>query len=482
MLPLLREPMTIRIEPLQGRAKVGDVIVFAWSSGLVAHRVCAVGRDHYDAAGDAQPGSVERVMPSEVLGKVTAVYSSRSRTARQIDGPFFRIAGIVFARLRPVRAILRKAAHGAAFVRLLDARRRPRTFIALRTALLAARASDWPGVGRAIRRVSPSQLGAMASRHGCQPFLLDGITHAARLDSSLQPYVNALSATGRIWALVAFSAQRQLNVVIAVLREARVPFVLLKGAARLYRGEKDAFFQPIGDFDILVHQSNREAAISAFAVAGYRPRCDAYDEDGYRRTHHHSAPLFPAVGMPVELHTALAPPGKLQRRLDWDALAPYSIAIDGAAGPVDCLDDTGAAIHLMVHALDLRPFRDIVLLAELLRRHGKPLAQKLADIADAEPREHVRLCAAVAEAARLGGVRRAFSPRVYRYILWTQTREDLSAYPRERSEFLEAWFGQTANPAAAFMQVAQQLGPLHAIHRALLGAASALYGRSMRPL
>jgi hypothetical protein len=105
MLPLLREPMVLEVAPLTRRSKVGDVIVFARGEILVVHRVVRYSGAGYITSGDARPLVTEDVVPTDVLGRVEAVWEDSSASARRVDTRARRLRGMWLARAHPMRAL-----------------------------------------------------------------------------------------------------------------------------------------------------------------------------------------------------------------------------------------------------------------------------------------------------------------------------------------------------------------------------------------
>jgi hypothetical protein len=114
MSPLVREPMVLEVAPLQGRARIGDILVFAWGDNQVAHRVVGYAAENYVTCGDAQPGATEIVAPSLVVGRVHSIWKNGSAPARRVDGTCRRLCGLLYAHGYPIR---RRAARSAAIAR-----------------------------------------------------------------------------------------------------------------------------------------------------------------------------------------------------------------------------------------------------------------------------------------------------------------------------------------------------------------------------
>jgi hypothetical protein len=103
MLPLFSEPMVIEVAALNGRCRVGDVLVFAWGDNQVAHRVVGYAAENYLTCGDAQPLVTENVAVAQVVGRVESVWADASASARRVDGVLHRFCGLWYARGYPVR-------------------------------------------------------------------------------------------------------------------------------------------------------------------------------------------------------------------------------------------------------------------------------------------------------------------------------------------------------------------------------------------
>ena len=146
----------------------------------------------------------------------------------------------------------------------------------------------------------------------------------------------------------------QLRELVAALQGAGVRFVLLKGAARLFRGDNSSDQSTMYDLDVLVHKSEATRAADALLAAGY-----LFDKrrnsDKYWARHHHLPTLQPAgAGLSVELHTQLAPLGMLSLRTDWEACEKYMEVTHMDGQEALCFDSLGAAFHLVIHGAGLR--------------------------------------------------------------------------------------------------------------------------------
>jgi hypothetical protein len=103
MLPLLRAPMVLVVALHEGRARLGDILVFAQGQTQVVHRVVGFAGDRYVTSGDAQPHITEVVAPADVLGRVESVLEHALPTARRVDGLLFCLRGYWYARSYQLR-------------------------------------------------------------------------------------------------------------------------------------------------------------------------------------------------------------------------------------------------------------------------------------------------------------------------------------------------------------------------------------------
>jgi hypothetical protein len=237
----------------------------------------------------------------------------------------------------------------------------------------------------------------------------------------------------------AYAARRQLGELVDILVEAGVPCVLLKGAARLWRGEREAQCNTMYDLDLLVPAGAAARGLTALERGGYHATSAQLSAAQYWARHHHLIPLVPSQpGLPVELHTQLAPRTMLSMPTDWEACTPYLERVrDDAA--VYVFDVLGTAVHLVVHGAGIKRLHDVIMLAGLLRSEPDLHARVEAAIA-AERWQQVALRSLVTLAARIAGMEKPQDRRVERYLSWVMRREDLRPYVRDRSQFVDAWF------------------------------------------
>ena len=87
MHPVIREGDALIVRPVSPEAvRKGDIILYRWPQGVIAHRVVAVdkadgGKNRLLTRGDAAGAPVEAVTPDQVLGKVVAAERKGRRIA-----------------------------------------------------------------------------------------------------------------------------------------------------------------------------------------------------------------------------------------------------------------------------------------------------------------------------------------------------------------------------------------------------------------
>jgi hypothetical protein len=245
-----------------------------------------------------------------------------------------------------------------------------------------------------------------------------------------------------------------------VLAAASVDHAVLKGAARLSAGVAGAFCTHHFDLDILIRNADADRAYRALLDAGYVAQYDAAKIAWYRRNHHHLAPLAIANGKPLELHVALQPRAEIDVDTSWEALEAR-LAASPQAPHRFRLDPLGQALHLAVHGADGSRLHDTVLLAALLRDDPSLKTELESTLGVAA--QNVAIAAMLAAADRLCGLDAASSRNAVRYRRWVEQREDLPAWLRARSQFVDAWHlngGRLFGPATMRAMVSPESSTL----------------------
>jgi Uncharacterised nucleotidyltransferase len=469
MLPLLHEPMVLELDRFRGSARVGEIVVFRTNDRLVAHRVVGRRGDALLCAGDAQPGRLEVIDRNDVVGAVAAVWSSPASDARRIDGALLRVLGIACARTRPLRAFLRRALPWS----------RPRTFATL-YATIGAIVQNGSVPRALLENADPFELAYVAKRHGCAELLHRGLEKTVGPEAAT---LRALLQRDR-WSTALRTAKLhdQLRAVIELLNAHGIEPILLKGAARLWSGGPAARLHDSVDLDLLVDESELEASRSALLDAGYRD--DAYRDVAwyYQDAHHHLAPLFPQRGVPVELHRALAPPGRLSLDTRRARMRAYAVECKADNTRTYVLNRVAAALHLAVHVLEGLKLRDLFLLAEQLAEMDESEYRDLRSIIDSERLEPIRLHAIVYAGATAAGLRWQANEPARRFARWMLRCADLPRPLRRRPACVDACLGADAGHLQALVRAAwhgneadKSSHPLRPWARLLSGLAIAFY-------
>jgi hypothetical protein len=443
MLPLLREPMVLELTRFTGAPARGDVIVFCEGDVFVAHRfIERLSDGTLLLAGDARPGSYDRIAPDRVIGTVQAVWSGPESDARRLDRSSYRVRGRLVAIRQLASMHVRRALRASAFAfARSNPRRRPRAYVALFNALTAITNGDAAALREHLASADVELLLALAVRHRCAPLLIDGIERLGIPDVLPGGVTNVLRKERWATATRTRALRRQLDQVIAICAGTGVVPVLLKGAARLYSEERDFDRYDSDDIDILVPRDRIDALTAGFHAAGYSH--DA-SRSGYYATKHHTAPLSPPVtGVPVELHHALAPPRAVRARTDIESFAENIRFVDGAYGRVGLLDDVSGALHSAIHAREPTPLRNLVILAHQLRRLSEAEIAGLYAVANREHVERDRIHAALHAASRIAGIPSLANRAGRRHLAWRLRRFDLPFVLSRRSDATE-WFVATS--------------------------------------
>ncbi len=303
---------------------------------------------------------------------------------------------------------------------------------------LAARDAQTLFSHAARHKVAPLLLGALAEYRVQDPALRD-------LRALLQRYAgNSLTTAGATIA--------QLDAIVETLTADQIPHILLKTAGRLYAGEPRARWNFIADIDLLVPRECAQRAADVLIARGYQWQTDALTAEGYRRNHHHLAPLdAPHGGKTVEVHVALALPTMFTTRSDWAALRGYTHQPRRERTFTYTFNAAGRALHYMIHGVGLYRLADAVLLAQELRKQPRLLSE-LTAVAKRDGLQRIPMLAVLQLAARIAGSDIMLDPEADRYAEWALWREDLPKLYRTRANLVDAWFangGRMRGPATA---------------------------------
>lgn len=330
---------------------------------------------------------------------------------------------------------------------------RTKTFAALFTAIGACVQSNPGGLVQALLSAGAKDLYSAAVRHKCASVLLHGLARMRIHDSRLVELTRLLARYAAACATSAQSTRVQLEHVLSALNECGVPYVLLKSSARLLCGDTVTEWTHAFDIDVLVPNERSDDAAAALIARRYRYGCDDAMVEGYRRYHHHLAPLLPdGSGKPVELHVALMPRTMFSLRTDWQTLRPHMQPLENVPGAL-VLDAFGRTLHMAVHGAGLYRLGDAVHMAAELRARPA-LYDDIAACVAQEQIQRIPLQAVLLAAALLAGLPVQAPRAVQRHLEWSVAREDLPKFCTGRMQLVDAWFAAGGALNAAAMQLA----------------------------
>ncbi len=216
----------------------------------------------------------------------------------------------------------------------------------------------------------------MARQHRVVPLLHWQLGHAHAALRLPAEVTDALAAAHRAAALRSLQLQRELLLTHALLADAGIPHMALKGAALTWHVYPHPALRPMRDLDILVPVDAALRAYDVLLAGGLtRKPGNPGDPASMLRMHQHLPPLRSASGtVIVELHGRLSAPDAAipdpSESSDFWARAD-TIALGGAG--VQVTSPTDLLLHLIAHAAYDHEFTNgpLVLsdLAFLLERH-----------------------------------------------------------------------------------------------------------------
>lgn len=312
------------------------------------------------------------------------------------------------------------------------------TFDALAAAMRAVVREDSQAFEQALRDCRPHEMLGHAVRHKCTGYLLQGLLRYG-MPAHARALADALKQHAKSALLQSVPVRSQLDGIVAALNEARVDHAFLKSGALLYENDDDARWTPVFDLDVLVRRADGARAFDVLRAAGYAcdasPKLRAY----YEQSHHHLAPLDPpGEGKPLEIHVALALPGKFAASTDWSALAPDLSRYPGANYTYR-LNDCARAWHLLLHGAGLQRLADIVRIARILRAEETVL-ERLARRVAAENRSRPVLAATLRIASEFAERAQPDDRDAEAFVRWMFVREGLPEWLRTRSQAMDAWY------------------------------------------
>lgn len=235
-------------------------------------------------------------------------------------------------------------------------------------------------------------LATLARRQGVAPLLFWRLVRGRQSDSKTalpEAVREALRRDFFVSAARAMAAEHQLSRVLRALAEARVPAVVVKGAAAgaFY---PDPALRAYGDLDLLVPLAQVKQAEAALNGLGY---CCSKPAAWWLEHGHHLPPMICGGNrLAVEIHWRLDSeelPGRLPVEDLWARVEPWSVK----GQPALRLEAVDAVLHLCLHAVvhhhahvNLRALCDVAqVVAEWKRSEWDALTQRALNYGLARP-------------------------------------------------------------------------------------------------
>ena len=169
----------------------------------------------------------------------------------------------------------------------------------------------------------------------------------------------------------------RLTEVLSAFAQARIPVIVLKGAALAELVYQNIALRPMRDLDLLVRREDLNAADDLLHTLHYVPNESARSREWYRQNHHHLAPyLAPDRSLVLELHHHIIPATAL---VDipisdlWQRARPAKIA----SMPALILAPEDLLLHICLHASLVNNFagmlRALCDVAETIRRYREKI-------------------------------------------------------------------------------------------------------------
>lgn len=205
---------------------------------------------------------------------------------------------------------------------------------------------------------SSDGLAALAAHHGVSSLLYRGLSslHTA-VPPALASLTPALAAHFAEDALYyEFLYPQEIAGLLAAYGSAGIPTLLLKGHALGITVYSQPSLRPYGDIDLLVRESDLDAAENLMLRLGYTFSEDEHPRDWYRSQHHHLAPFVRTGCLPVEVHRALVTPGNSREQVDLKALWAAARSLEIGGQPAHILCPEHQLIYLCLHAVNTHFF------------------------------------------------------------------------------------------------------------------------------
>ena len=189
-----------------------------------------------------------------------------------------------------------------------------------------------------------SRLLHLSDIHGIEPLIFAALEHQPQRNPTIDTIRDRLKPKVQAQAVTELTKKVAIRTILERFAQAQIPVVILKGAALGYSLYPEPYLRPRGDLDLLVSETDREAADTLLIANGYQ-RLDAIREAGsFQITYQQTQTTHPTD--PIDLHWKLN-----DHRLFADLLPPEQLL--QASEPAPSLSPharTLCRVHAMLHA------------------------------------------------------------------------------------------------------------------------------------
>ena len=221
----------------------------------------------------------------------------------------------------------------------------------LLAALVRGEPAEWPFAGPAAEQ----QFHDAARRHGVVPLVAWQHRRRGCLNDWPEGLRTAVVERARRHAIVEQLQRSELTAVVGELTARSVRSIVLKGAALAYSHYPHPCLRPREDFDLLVHEPRKDAAVDVLRARGYTPlemvtgelvtSQQTFVRDAGRGVRH-----------TCDLHWRVSNRAAFSRRLPWQRLAADTRPIPALDTGVEGLPPSHAlliaCLHRVAHHFD----------------------------------------------------------------------------------------------------------------------------------
>jgi len=212
------------------------------------------------------------------------------------------------------------------------------------------------------------------SFYNITPLLFHNLKGIADEHAIPEPVMDKLRQSHRFAGLRNMQIYGELRRILRMLKNERIPVMLLKGVALAKTIYPDIALRPMSDIDLLVKKTDLHAVAEVLTKAGYIALLDR--PASFYEKHHH---LMPYVkwnkSIMIEIHHNIAPE-PLMSRIDADCLWHGTQIVDVAGINALTLSPENMVLHLCIHLSEdfyVERMKILVDVSEAIRCYGKNL-------------------------------------------------------------------------------------------------------------